>query len=339
MRDPRPACSTGSESCSDPSPRSADTRCCVRIDRAAPRSSVVSGVDELGATRSFARHPLARAVHVLLALPDRHAMLELLDHVPSGVERATAMRMRNSDRDAALADRRASPRRCSTAMSLLSRERRCFFDDGRQLALGHRPIGACIRCPSRRGHRSLRAPCRERAPSRRSRVPLTRSSIVGDVDWRDRRSRSTRSASRNWRNERDFVACAQLTIARGVLLIHGDHRRRRQSIGARRGRAPGRSHLRPSRRSRRRARARAAEASAYEAKRRTVTVMMGCFILPWPVIESDLSASARKEKPGAEPASGLNSRVAHVTALSLPPRPRCRPLRRRRPSREAPSTA
>jgi hypothetical protein len=38
------------------------------------------------------------------------------------------------------------------------------------------------------------------------------------------------SASGNWRNQRDFVAFAQLVIARCVVLIHGDHRCYRESI-------------------------------------------------------------------------------------------------------------
>src|SRR5689334_13167298 len=39
------------------------------------------------------------------------------------------------------------------------------------------------------------------------------------------------SASRNWRNQGDFVAFAELAIARRVLLVDRDHRRTRESRG------------------------------------------------------------------------------------------------------------
>ena len=74
--------------------------------------------------------PLARSVDVVLELPDRHALLELLDHVAARVVRGAAMRMRDGDRDARVAElerRRADARRrcrrvpnCSAASRAMS---------------------------------------------------------------------------------------------------------------------------------------------------------------------------------------------------------------------------
>ena len=49
--------------------------------------------------------PLARSVDVVLPLPDRHALLDLLDHVAGASNAGAAMRVRDGDRDAGLSER------------------------------------------------------------------------------------------------------------------------------------------------------------------------------------------------------------------------------------------
>src|SRR5579885_2149926 len=48
--------------------------------------------------------PLSRSVDVMLELPDRNALLELLDDVPACLVRFAAVRMRDRDRDARFAE-------------------------------------------------------------------------------------------------------------------------------------------------------------------------------------------------------------------------------------------
>src|SRR3954468_5503289 len=48
--------------------------------------------------------PLTRSVDVVLELPDRNARLELLDHIPARLVRGPAMRMRDDDCHARLAE-------------------------------------------------------------------------------------------------------------------------------------------------------------------------------------------------------------------------------------------
>ena len=64
-----------------------------------PRSRAVLRRGAL--VRDAARvHPLARAVHVRFALPDRESSLHFLDHESRRLVRVRAMRMRDDDRDA-----------------------------------------------------------------------------------------------------------------------------------------------------------------------------------------------------------------------------------------------
>src|SRR5688500_5553001 len=92
---PPVACSTDSESCSGRSPRSADTRCVYRTGRRAFSSSDFRAC-------GGRIDPLPRAIHVLLALPNRHAALELLDHESRRVVCLRAMWVSDSNDDARL---------------------------------------------------------------------------------------------------------------------------------------------------------------------------------------------------------------------------------------------
>src|SRR4051812_25839262 len=49
-------------------------------------------------------HPLSRPVSIVLELPDRHTLLELLDHVAARVIGRAAMRMRDDDHHARFAE-------------------------------------------------------------------------------------------------------------------------------------------------------------------------------------------------------------------------------------------
>src|SRR5512143_1808642 len=61
--------------------------------------------DRLRNLLTASANPLAGSVDVVLELPDRHALLELLDHVSRCIVRRAATRMRHGDRDARLTDR------------------------------------------------------------------------------------------------------------------------------------------------------------------------------------------------------------------------------------------
>src|SRR6185369_8650018 len=88
-------------------------------------------------------HPARLAVAVVLFLPDRHALLGLVDDVAARVERGAAVRRRDSDPDRAVADREladavlATRRRHREALERLADDLRALLlgDSGMRLVL------------------------------------------------------------------------------------------------------------------------------------------------------------------------------------------------------------
>ena len=84
-------------------------------------------------------HPFARAVGVVLALPDGHAPLDLLDDAARRVERVAPVRVRGRDRDAHVAERERADAVLDDDVGVPEPLRR-FARDLPELARGHRLV-------------------------------------------------------------------------------------------------------------------------------------------------------------------------------------------------------
>ena len=169
-------------------------------------------------------HPLARPVDVVLALPDRHALLELLDHVAARVVRGAAMRMRDGDRDARLAElERTEPmldRRCRSCRTASAASRAIVASSRSAMAtyaVYSMPVTArpsfTSRTVPRKSDASRRCDCRR-----------LRAINAADVDRCDRRCAVRTSAAGDRWNDRDFVAGREHAVTLRVRSIHRDER-------------------------------------------------------------------------------------------------------------------
>ena len=111
-------------------------------------------------------HPRALAVDVVLALPDRDALLERFDDVALRVQRRRATRVGGGDRHARLADDQRADAMLDRDVGARKRVTG-FARDRQQLALRPSAGTPRSRCRSRRARRCVRAPCRGRARWRR----------------------------------------------------------------------------------------------------------------------------------------------------------------------------